>query len=254
VVYPTWGSGYVSNGKFYKKINNAYYKVNPATLIKTHIPFDYLWQFLNYPVTNQEFYDGKTQPNKAKPYFDFDDSIRIYENQSRIQQLTASFDRIKNNGVKNSLIFDRLNHIKLEIDYENNLIENKKIETENERQNNIVNQYNAAIVDYNNGINNFNRFIDYRNKHFLPAKPDIDIQKMLDEADNNLQEAERKINEIVNPDKNIAANMLQLSSTIAEANTQVKEQQDWLKIYFSKGKMARKSMFTQYTWFGIPLN
>jgi len=36
---PTWGSGYVNNGKFFKKINNHYYMVSPTTLIISHIPF-----------------------------------------------------------------------------------------------------------------------------------------------------------------------------------------------------------------------
>ena len=116
---PTWGSGYVSNGRFYKKINNDYYKVNPLQLIKTHMPFDYLWQFLNYPVTSQEFYDGKTQPNKSKPFFNFSDSIRVYESQNTLEQLQASAARIEKNGMKNSMIFDRLQHIRLE--NENNI-------------------------------------------------------------------------------------------------------------------------------------
>jgi transglutaminase/protease-like cytokinesis protein 3 len=47
---PTWGSGHVSEGKFVKKINNTYFKANPSTLIKSHMPFDYMWQFLQYPV------------------------------------------------------------------------------------------------------------------------------------------------------------------------------------------------------------
>jgi transglutaminase/protease-like cytokinesis protein 3 len=51
---PTWGSGYVNGGKFFKKINNDYFKADPLNLIKSHMPFDYLWQFLNYPITNQE--------------------------------------------------------------------------------------------------------------------------------------------------------------------------------------------------------
>ena len=38
---PTWGSGYINGGKFYKKINNEYFKTPPSTLIKSHIPFDY---------------------------------------------------------------------------------------------------------------------------------------------------------------------------------------------------------------------
>ena len=60
---PTWGSGYINGGKFYKKINNEYFKTPPAVLLKSHIPFDYLFQLVNYPITNQEFYEGKIIQN-----------------------------------------------------------------------------------------------------------------------------------------------------------------------------------------------
>ena len=103
---PTWGSGYVSAGKFYKKTNNAYFRTPPSALIKSHIPFDYLWQFLNYPITNQEFYEGKTLENKSKSYFDYSDSIKVYKNQDPIAQLVSSSYRLEKNGVKNSLVFD----------------------------------------------------------------------------------------------------------------------------------------------------
>lgn len=251
---PTWGSGYVNNGKFYKKINNDYYKVNPGKLIKSHMPFDYLWQFLNYPLTSQEFYDGKVQPDKTKPLFNFPDSIVAYEGLNKIDQLKASARRIEKNGMKNAMIFDRLNHIKLEIEYENNLVANTKTETENERQSKIVGLYNAAVIDYNDGINGFNKFIEYRNKQFTPVKPDNEIQSMLDEPDKKLKSARKALNEIVNPDANITRLITQLSISINEADKQVLEQQDWLRLYFSKGKMIRKSMFSKYTWFGVPLN
>ena len=251
---PTWGSGYVQNKKFYRKINNNYFKVNPSIMIKSHMPFDYLWQFLNYPVTYQEFYDGKTQQNKAKPFYNYTDSIRFYESQNHLDQLIASSRRIEKNGVKNSLIYDRLNHIKLEIEYEKNEAENKKIVIENERQAIIVNLYNSAVIDFNDGINDFNKFIDYRNKQFTPTKSDIEILSMIDAADSKLSAAKSKLNEIVNPDSNMSTFIIQLTKSIDEAEVQVKEQQNWLKIYFSKGKSGRKSMFTKYTWFGIPLN
>jgi transglutaminase/protease-like cytokinesis protein 3 len=44
---------------FIKKLNNAYFKVEPAQIIASHIPFDYLWQFLNYPITNGGFMKAK---------------------------------------------------------------------------------------------------------------------------------------------------------------------------------------------------
>jgi hypothetical protein len=239
---PTWGSGYISGGKFYKKINNNYFKATPETLIKSHMPFDYMWQFLNYPVTNQEFYDGKTKQNKSKPLFNFTDSIQLYEKQSHIEQLKSSADRVERNGVKNSLIFDRLQHLKMEIEYD--------------KQNTIVNQYNSAVSDYNEGINFFNDFINYRNKQFTPMKSDADIQTMIDLADNKLKSAKTKLSEIKDADVNTMNSSAQLTKSIDDAATHVKEQQDWLKIYFSKGKSGRKSMFYEkkITWFGIPLS
>lgn len=236
---PTWGSGYVSGGKFLKKINNDYYKASPSMLIKSHIPFDYLWQFLYYPVTNQEFYEGKTQQNKTKPYFNFNDTIQVYEKLNHIDQLISSAYRVEKNGVKNSLVFDRLQHLKLEI--------------ENDRQTKIIDLYNSAIVDYNEGINGFNNFINYRNNQFTPKKTDPEIQSMLDFADNKLKEAKIKLGQIINPDANITNMILQLTKSIDDASTQMKDQQDWLKLYFSKSKSGRKSMFYKVSWFGIPL-
>ena len=246
---PTWGSGYISNGKFYKKINNGYFKANPAALIKSHMPFDMLWQFLNYPVTNQEFYERKTIQNKSKSFFNYIDSLKIYESQKNIEQLIASARRIEKNGVKNSLIYDRLQHIKL-------AIENIKIETENDRQNKAVNLYNAAAVDYNNAINEFNIFIQYRNKQFMPIKSDVEIQKMIDTVTTEFSEAKTKLSQITNPDANTISLILQLNKSIEENLIHVKEQQQWLTLYFSKGKAKRKSMFFEkkITWFGIPIN
>jgi len=239
---PTWGSGYINNSKFIRKTDNSFFKTDPSALIKTHMPFDFLWQFLNYPVSNQEFYEGKTQQNKLKPFFNFSDSIRIYESQSNIEQLVASARRVEKNGVKNSLIYDRLQHLKLEI--------------ENNRLNKIVNLYNSAVADYNDGINSYNEFIQYRNHQFTPKKSDSEIQVMIDAADFKYSESRTKLSEIVNPDPATASAILKLNKSIGEAVVLMQEQKDWLKVYFSKGKSGRKSMFydRKITFFGLPVN
>ena len=236
---PTWGSGYIKGGKFFRKINNDYFKVHPATLIKSHIPFDYLWQFLNYPVTNGEFYEGKTQENKTKPYFSFKDTIQIFEKQNHIDQLISSAYRVEKNGVKNSLVFDRLQHLKLEI--------------ENDRQTTTVNLFNSAVVDYNEAINDLKDFINYRNEQFLPKKTDPEIQTMIDAADNKLNEAKSKLVQISTTDVNTVNMVKQLTKSVADASTEIAEQKKWLKLYFSKNKSGRKSMFYKVTWFGLPI-
>lgn len=237
---PTWGSGYVDAGKFTKKINNEFYKVNPNTLIKSHIPFDYLWQFLNYTITYQEFQDGKILPNKNKPFFKFNDSIQSFEKLNHIEQLESTAYRIEKNGIKNSMVFDRYQHIKIEI--------------ENDKQNQKVNLYNSAVVDFNQSIKDFNNFIEYRNKQFIPKKSDSEIQLMFDKSINKLNEAKNKLTQISNPDENTVKMMQQISTSIEEIVVKIKEQQEWLKQYFSKSKAGRKSMFYKVSWFGIPLN
>lgn len=226
---PTWGSGYVNGGKFFKKINNEYYKASPTTIIKSHIPFDYLWQFVNYPVTNQEFYEGKTQQNNTKQFFNFKDSLQVYQKQSYIDQLISTVYRVEKNGIKNSLLFDRLRHLKIEI--------------ENDRQAKSVNLYNSAVADYNDGINGFNDFINYRNKQFTPNKSDSEIQGIIDVPFNKLKEAKNKLGQISDPDTNKSNMIRQLIKLIDDASSHITEQQDWLKVYFSKNKYGRKSIF-----------
>lgn len=246
---PTWGSGYVTNGKFIKKVNNNYFMVKPEVLIKSHMPFDYLWQFLNYPVTSQEFYEGNVAQNKSKSFFNFIDSINVYEHQDHITQLTAEADRIQENGVKNAMIFNQLQNIKVEI-------ENEKITANSNKQNKDIRFYNTAAANYNTAVNNLNAFIDYRNRQFKPEKPDAEIQGMIDITNQQLDSAKTNMRQIQHPEADAELLINQLAKAIVDLETHVKEQQDWLTIYFSKSKSKRKTMFYEkkITWYGLPVN
>jgi hypothetical protein len=239
---PTWGSGYVSGGKFYRKLNNAYFMVDPAVLVKSHMPFDVMWQFLNYPVSNQEFYENRTVPDKSKPIFNYIDSIRQYEKQDSTEKLLATAGRIERNGIKNSMIFDQLQHIKLQL--------------ENNRQQKIADIFNISVVYYNTAINNLNAFIEYRNKQFIPEKTDAAIQGMMDTASANLKRSKEKLAAIHDESGNNAFLIAQQEHAADNMSAHIKEQQDWLNIYFSKSKSKRKAMFYERktTLFGIPIN
>ncbi|MEL7588169.1 MAG: transglutaminase domain-containing protein [Prolixibacteraceae bacterium] len=237
---PTWGSGYVQNEKFVNKLNNYYFKAKPEQLISSHMPFDPLWQFLSYPVTNQEFYEGKTSMNKTKPEFNYLDTLKQYEQQSETERLVSSAGRIEKNGVRNSMISDRLQHIKREIGYYNN---KQMVET-----------FNAATSLYNSGVNQLNQFINYRNSQFSPSKPDSEIQEMVDVAEKCFLASRDKLKEIKNPDPNVAGSIAQLNGSIDESMKNLAQQKDFLDKYFKTGKMFRKSLFYKYKWMGVPLN
>ena len=88
---PTWASGYVSNGAFVAKINNVYYKANPSNFIQAHMPFDPLWQLLYHPVSFTDFNNGTVKEDATRPFFNFPDSIAVYEKQNEIERDQASY-------------------------------------------------------------------------------------------------------------------------------------------------------------------
>lgn len=237
---PTFGAGYLQNNKFVAKVDNTWFKTAPRQFIKTHMPFDYLWQCLDHPVTYPAFIDGKTPLDAGAPSFAYADSIAAYAKATHREQMKAEVRRINANGTKNSLVFDRLQHVQLTL--------------ENEHQAEIVNLYNFAANRYNDAVNGFNTYINYYNKKFTPERPDAEIQKMLDGPAHDLQVAKDKLAAIQEPTDNVKESIGKLDKAIDDVVTRVKEQQDWLAKYIAKGKFGRHNMFVKYTWFGAPLN
>ncbi|TDD96610.1 transglutaminase domain-containing protein [Flavobacterium cellulosilyticum] len=237
---PTWGAGFVKNGIFVKKLNNYYFKTEPEKSIASHIPFDYLWQFLNYPITNQEFYDGKIQINKSKPFFNFEKEIEKTLSLSESDKIWESRKRIEKNGVKNQLIQEYLNSRKKEQEVVNHNLNVEKINT-------ITDEYNQAIAL-------FNDFIYYKNNKFKPILADYEINKMIQNPKDNLVNCQNNLDNLAAVGSGNSANLASLRKSIYDALTQVEKQELFVKDYLSKSKIARKSMFSKVTWFGIPLN
>jgi hypothetical protein len=237
---PTWGAGYVNKGKFYKKLNNAYFKVAPTKIIASHIPFDYLWQFLNYPITNGEFYEGKTQLNKLKKYFDFGKEIIKYDTSSEIDQLFETAARIEKNGLKNAMILARYESNKEQLGY---LQQNKNID-----------KLNSVVIEMNEAVVLLNDFIHYRNRKFKPAFSDEVINNMIQIPTQKLAKCQNDIYDVGTVGSENASNLASIKKTIGAALAQAEEHNVFVKNYLSKSKIVRKTMFSKVSWYGVPLN
>jgi transglutaminase/protease-like cytokinesis protein 3 len=234
---PTWAAGYINNGVFVPKINNTFYKAGPSNFIQAHMPFDPLWQLLYHPVSFTDFNNGPVKEDSARAFFNFSDSIALYEKQNENERNQASYIRIDNNGARNTQVFNQLLYIR-------QMIEQSKID-----------QYNEAIAEYNNAVVNFNEFIRYRNKQFIPMRPDVEIQAMLDSAIAPYKLAKMKLSQIKNPGPDIKNMMGPIQKQMNDFSEQLEEQETWLVKYFSKGKSGRRGMFyTKINWLGKPVN
>lgn len=236
---PTWGSGYVNNEKFFKKLNNNYFKVLPSKITQSHMPFDYLWQFSKNPITNNEFVTGSLDKNKKSINFDFESELEKYEALSAEEQAFQTSKRVEQNGVINALISDYLN--------------NKKQEFLVVTQNKNIENLNQIIIDYNQSIALLNDFIQYRNKKFKPDFSDSVISEMIKMPFETLKKCQEDLNKLGSVGKENQSNLSNLRIQMSHNYKIAEEHNAFVREYLSKSKSQRKGMFSKTSFFGIPL-
>jgi hypothetical protein len=77
---------------------------------------------------------------------------------------------------------------------------------------------------------------------------------MMDAVIKNLGTAKNNLEQISGMDENMQSMVTELLKSIQGVSEKADEQQEWLKKYFSKGKLVRKTMFYKYTFMGVPVN
>lgn len=225
LVDPTWGAGSSINGKFVKGMNNRFFLASGEELIRSHMPFDDMWQLLPYPVSGAAFQSGKTGMDSSRPFFNYEDSIAVFEKQDRVSYYLTVAGRIERNEVKNALIFNYLQYL-------HGQVENKALEL-----------HNAALLPFNDAVAGFNEYINYYNKQFKPEKVDADIQAMISNCTARLKEAGEKLDEAKKVNTTTDALIDGFRRQMSELSARINEEQAWLIKYFSKGKLARRFMF-----------
>ncbi|HET7119519.1 MAG TPA: transglutaminase domain-containing protein [Hanamia sp.] len=219
---PTWDAGFISRGFFVNQIQTNFFQVSPSNFIYTHLPFDPLFQFLNYPVSYKEFYRGSKQANKSNSYFNYMDSIRAYNKSDSLSRYLSALSRIGNFDWPASRIDTKIKRIKLEIE----LI----------YQDRDMALYHSAIADYNKGIDILNDYINYRNNQFLPAKTNDEVQRMFDKISKKIVNANQKLKEVNLSKATLTLNTGGIQEKLDELAVNVKEQQTFFKNHLSEIK------------------
>lgn len=227
---PTWGAGHIDKGIFVKHLDDGYFMVEPEKFIKSHIPFDPMWQLSNYPITKQQFYyKGRIKADKSS-FFNFADSIDKMLTQSRIERLESMRDRIASNGIVNYLDHDHLIHLQSKIVY-------------HYRRKDEINYY-SALSNYNDGIYHLNEYMGYKNKSYQPVKSISEIKNMLYKAEDNFNSSLsnlKKIDDLSDLDqlKN------QLNQSVEKALIDLIVQKNDLEKFLSLAGSTAKNMTLQ---------
>lgn len=234
---PTLASGYIQEHRFVKKFDNTFYDILPTTLIRSHMPFDPMWQLLDHKVTYDQF-SSAAKPDSlvGAASITYSDSIAAWEKQTSKEQMIAEEHRIMANGTVNSMTQVRLTLIRTELS-------NIKLLADNKKLNDNTDIYNAAITNYNKAVKFYNLYIDYLNRSFTPTKSDEKIQAMLDSAEVPILSAQAGLAQ-TRVTESVTTSMLKtIKTSVDESVKDIAEQKKFLATYFTKNAAERKEMF-----------
>ncbi len=218
---PTWDEG--------NSMNARWYLIPPGRFIETHMPFDPLWQLLDYRTTHKEFASGRTYARKQKEPVNYKNNVDAYLLSGRLQQLESAISRIRETGTEIELVKNRLAFLQMQagIIYE-------------ERD---MKLYNTAVSDFNKANALLNEFIQYRNNRFMPAREETCIYKMLSESAEYIRSANNKLNTLSHSETNDQYDPGLLINRLFMLSRKLEEQQLFLGRYFSSNTPEREKLF-----------
>lgn len=220
---PTWDAGFINRGTFVSSAATTYFQLDPADFIQTHMPYDPLFQFLNYPVSYEEFSGTGKKTNSKRSFFNFTDSLIAYESMDPLTQYMTSFQRIKEATNAVSVMRDTK-------------LKQLKLETELIYQDRDMALYDSSVEHYNSAIIIFNAFINYRNNQFTPAKTNDEVMRMFDKMSKLIASANINLQEIKSSKAVLALDTGDIQKKLNDLSGKMKEQKNYLKTYLSSAK------------------
>ncbi len=171
----TWDAGYVENGEYVFEYCDFYFLNEPKDFIKTHVPFDPIWQFLETPISHGDLMENDFGILNFEGSFNFKDSINQLKELDEFTSVQNEIRRIKTFGVTNHLIEEQLGYLEKRLNY----LETCK----------AVKIYNEATVHLNTAIDQYNLYNKYKHRKF--RKPKISDDQILNMVDNILSEVSK---------------------------------------------------------------
>lgn len=247
LVDPTWAAGGVSGNKFYPSFTWKYFMVAPAVFIKTHVPFDPMYQFLDHPYTHTEIKENNWTAAASRPVFAYADTIAAWQKLDSTARLESTVDRIRRFGVSNMYISTELSYMLQVLDVGR---QNAKVMA----QNAMAEKFNATTTRYNELVNDYNTYVAFKNKQFTPSKPDAEIRQWVDKMAADAEAIVTGLNEVVFEDGSNARSVSEAKRSAKDMKDRIAEEQAFVTKYLKTGKMFRKSLFYKMSWMGIPIN
>lgn len=210
---PTWGSGYVMGKQYRKEYTEKYFMVKPGKMIKSHMPFDPLFQFLEYPVGHDAFKHGRSSDSSLQ--LDYRKGIQRYLGLDEKSQLAESMERVQQFGIANTMVRG----------YFSNLNSRYRVHVANRQ----INLHNQAIELLNEVVNDYNLYVEDMNARDGRLPEDTrQIEATLDRMEARAEEAMSLFSQ-VDPPMKLAQTLAKNVENLEKLLAQVRKEQNRLK-------------------------
>lgn len=234
---PTWGAGVTDNGRFTRKINWTWFQALPQLAVKTHMPYDPMWQMLAFPLRHDELNSQGFAAAARRPVFAFSDTLNAWSRMPRLERLKLAAARIRRfGGGANPFIMTELDWMDQTIQV---LASNQEIEARNRR----VDRFNEINRDYTAVVKLYNEYVSFKNSRFMPEVKDEALKKMIEGIAGRLKAAEQSLAGMELRDDTIRHNMDELLQAITEMKGKVESEQAFVNKYIKTEKGKRTELF-----------
>lgn len=225
---PTYDTGYIEDYRFVSAPDDVYFKQLPERFIQTHMPFDPLWQFLKRPYSYSEFEKGVLESGRNVPFFCWQDSLKVYDRQSWVEQLEAARSRILANGKGNDLV-----------DY---FLQLNQANTQVGKDSEAIDVYAAATDLQNRAVDSINVFIRYRKAGFRPRKAEAQVRRMIEVSEELTLRADSLINSVHTISSQYKQALLNLRESIMDLAMQIYKHKLFLERYYATKPSLRGNL------------
>jgi hypothetical protein len=218
---PTWDAG--------NHYNDNWLMVAPDDFLQTHMPFDPLWQLRYYPLTHKAFKKGQWRAGNNTPWFNYPDSLNQFFQLDSLGQLEAFTRRMYAAGLENSRLklWHSYNEMKIAIIYGDKDME----------------LYNTAVALFNQATSIYNGFVQYRNKQFMPPRPDAEIAVLLAPIAGLITTADQHLNQMGLVVENFQYDTGEIKERLKGLSAKVQVQQAFVNSWLAAAPAERKKLF-----------
>jgi len=219
LVDATWASGYKRGNRYYNEFRDDYFFIEPKEFIKTHMPFDVIWQFLDYPITFKQFNERDFSKLSVHGTFDYVALIQKYNQLDKLSQLESTNNRIINLEGRNDLIYNQI--------------------SENYFQMECI-RYNLVVDTLNSAVNSYNTYLMCKQTNFRrPKLEDADLKKLISDIDRGLSVADSILNELPTSDPELSIQIERISEKVPKLKAEFGDEKAYVAKYLNTKRFFR---------------